>query len=139
MKSVARNHQFLGVNAAMEALARTRSTGEKRLGVFWHTQGSGKTLSMLWFSQKVLRRMPGAWTFVMVTDRRELDEQLHGEFVDSGAVPKGAAVHANDIANLRELLQADHRYVSRSSRSSSARRPNARPTALCRCCQTAPT
>jgi len=111
VKAVARNHQFLGVNEAIEALARIRSTGEKRLGVFWHTQGSGKSLSMLWFSQKVLRRMPGAWTFVMVTDRKELDEQLHGEFVDSGAVPKGAQLHADSAAHLRELLAADHRYV----------------------------
>ena len=55
VKAVARNHQFLGVNAAIEALLEIRSSGEKRLGVFWHTQGSGKTLSMLWFSQKVLR------------------------------------------------------------------------------------
>ena len=40
---------------------------------------------MLWFTQKVLRRIPGAWTFVMVTDRKELDDQLHGEFADAGA------------------------------------------------------
>ena len=66
---VARNHQVLGVNAAIENLHRVRAAGEKRLGVFWHTQGSGKSLSMLWFTQKVLRRIPGAWTFVMVTDR----------------------------------------------------------------------
>jgi type I restriction enzyme R subunit len=55
--------------------------------VFWHTQGSGKSLSMLWFTQKVLRRIPGSWTFVMVTDRTELDVQLHGEFADAGAMP----------------------------------------------------
>ncbi len=54
--------------------------------MFWHTQGSGKSLSMLWFTQKVLRRMPGGWTFVMVTDRTELDDQLHGEFADAGVI-----------------------------------------------------
>ncbi|MCA1707806.1 MAG: DEAD/DEAH box helicase, partial [Actinobacteria bacterium] len=69
VKTVARNHQYLGVNAAIENLVRIRSAGDKRLGVFWHTQGSGKSLSMLWFTQKVLRRLPGGWTFVMVTDR----------------------------------------------------------------------
>ena len=111
VKVVARNHQFLGVNAAIENLHRIRSAGDKRLGVFWHTQGSGKSLSMLWFTQKVLRRIPGAWTFVMVTDRTELDVQLHGEFADAGAIPAEAQVHASSAANLRELLAADHRYV----------------------------
>ena len=47
IKVVARNHQLLGVNSAIENLLRVRSAGEKRLGVFWHTQGSGKSLSML--------------------------------------------------------------------------------------------
>ncbi|MHB1599161.1 MAG: HsdR family type I site-specific deoxyribonuclease [Acidimicrobiales bacterium] len=111
VKVVARNHQFLGVNAAIEHLQRVRAAGEKRLGVFWHTQGSGKSLSMLWFTQKVLRRVPGAWTFVMVTDRTELDLQLHGEFADAGAITPEAQVHATSAANLRELLAADHRYV----------------------------
>jgi len=111
VKSVARNHQVLGVNASIENLIKIRSTGDTRLGVFWHTQGSGKSLSMLWFTQKVLRRLPGAWTFVMVTDRTELDQQLHGEFADAGVISKEARVHAESSAHLRELLQADHRYV----------------------------
>ncbi|MFG3301445.1 HsdR family type I site-specific deoxyribonuclease [Micromonospora chersina] len=111
IKVVARNHQFLGVNAAIENLRRVREADGKRLGVFWHTQGSGKSLSMLWFTQKVLRRIPGSWTFVMVTDRTELDVQLHGEFADAGAIPAEAQVHASSAAHLRELLAADHRYV----------------------------
>ncbi len=111
VKSLARGHQYFGVNAAIAALERIRETGEKKLGVFWHTQGSGKSLSMLWFTQKVLRRIPGKWTFVMVTDRKELDEQLHGEFADSGAINREAAVHADSSEHLRELLGADHRYV----------------------------
>jgi type I restriction enzyme, R subunit len=111
VKSVARNHQVLGVNDSLAELERIRAAGEKRLGVFWHTQGSGKSLSMLWFTQKVLRRVPGGWTFVMVTDRKELDEQLHGEFIDGGAVSREADVHAETASHLRELLRADHRYV----------------------------
>lgn len=111
VKVVARSHQYHGVNAAIENLHRVRAEGDKRLGVFWHTQGSGKSLSMLWFSQKVLRRIPGAWTFVLVTDRTELDVQLHGEFADAGAIPAEAQVHARDTKHLRELLAADHRYV----------------------------
>jgi len=66
---------------------------------------------MLWFTQKVLRQVPGKWTFVMVTDRTELDTQLHDEFADAGAIPAEARVHAESIAHLRELLTADHRYV----------------------------
>ncbi len=111
IKTVARNHQYLGVNSAIANLHKVRSTGDKRLGVFWHTQGSGKSLSMLWFTQKVLRQVPGGWTFVMVTDRTELDTQLHGEFADAGAVSPEADVHASTAAHLRELLAADHRYV----------------------------
>ncbi len=111
IKAVARNHQVLGVNAAIENLFRIRSEGETRLGVFWHTQGSGKSLSMLWFTQKVLRRVTGGWTFVMVTDRTELDDQLHGEFADAGVISREARVHAQSSDHLRELLQADHRYV----------------------------
>ncbi|EYR65023.1 DEAD/DEAH box helicase [Actinotalea ferrariae CF5-4] len=111
IKVIARSHQYYGVNAAIESLHRARAEQDKRLGVFWHTQGSGKSLSMLWFTQKVLRQVPGKWTFVMVTDRKELDTQLHGEFADAGAIPAGADVHAESIAGLRELLAADHRYV----------------------------
>ncbi len=107
-KLLAQNHQVLGVNAAMRAL-RDERTREGRLGVFWHTQGSGKSLSMLFFTQKVLRREPGNWTFVMVTDRAELDDQLYGEFKDAGAVE--GHVQATSSAHLRQLLGEDHRYV----------------------------
>ena len=110
VKVFAKNHQFLGVNNSLEALRELKER-EGRLGVFWHTQGSGKSLSMLWFTQKVLRKEPGNWTFVLVTDRRELDEQLYGEFADSGVVTTGRQVHAETSAHLRELLGQDHRYV----------------------------
>ena len=111
IKITARSHQYLGVNAAIENLHRARAEQDQRLGVFWHTQGSGKSLSMLWFTQKVLRHVRGTWTFVMVTDRTELDTQLHGEFADAGAIPPESRVHADSIAHLRELLAGDHRYV----------------------------
>ena len=111
IKVMARSHQYLGVDAAIENLHRTRAEQDKRLGVFWHTQGSGKSLSMLWFTQKVLRQIAGNWTFVMVTDRKELDVQLHDEFADAGAIAPEARVHAESVTHLRELLAADHRYV----------------------------
>ncbi|MCY4433197.1 MAG: type I restriction endonuclease subunit R [bacterium] len=110
VKALAKNHQFLGVNSSLEALQEV-AVREGRLGVFWHTQGSGKSLSMLWFTQKVLRQEPGNWTFVMVTDRAELDEQLYGDFADCGVVTAGQQVHAETSAHLRELLGQDHRYV----------------------------
>ena len=110
VKVFAKNHQFLGVNNALAALRELKER-EGRLGVFWHTQGSGKSLSMLWFTQKVLRKEPGNWTFVLVTDRKELDEQLYEEFVDSGVITTGQQVHAGSSAHLRELLRQDHRYV----------------------------
>ncbi|MGI9098108.1 MAG: HsdR family type I site-specific deoxyribonuclease [Solirubrobacteraceae bacterium] len=108
VKALAQNHQVLGVNAALRAL-RSERTREGRLGVFWHTQGSGKSLSMLFFTQKVLRREPGNWTFVMVTDRSELDDQLYGDFKDAGAA--GGHVQATSSSHLRRLLAEDHRYV----------------------------
>ncbi len=108
VKVLAQNHQVLGVNAAMRAL-RDDATRDGRLGVFWHTQGSGKSLSMLFFTQKVLRREPGNWTFVMVTDRAELDDQLYGEFKDAGAID--GHLQARSSAHLRRLLGENHRYV----------------------------
>lgn len=108
IKVFAQNHQVLGVNAAIRAL-RDERTREGKLGVFWHTQGSGKSLSMLFFTQKVLRREPGNWTFVMVTDRAELDNQLYGEFKDAGVV--AGHLQAQSSAHLRQLLGEDHRYV----------------------------
>ena len=110
VKALAKNHQFLGVNKLLEAL-RELELREGRLGVFWHTQGSGKSLSMLWFTEKVLRKEPGNWTFVLVTDRKDLDEQLYETFADSGVITAGREVHAETSAHLRELLGQDHRYV----------------------------
>ncbi len=109
VKKLAKNHQYLGVSNALEGLRRI---GEDpgRLGVFWHTQGSGKSLSMIFFAQKVLRKEPGGWTFVLVTDRRELDRQLYGEFKSAGAIV-GVETQATSSDHLRELLAEDHRYV----------------------------
>ena len=67
-KIVAKNHQFLGVRNAIEAV-RNIDRNQGQLGVFWHTQGSGKSLSMVFFCQYVTRKVPGNWTFVVVTDR----------------------------------------------------------------------
>jgi len=109
VKLVAKNHQYLGVKNAIDALIKARDSAG-RLGVFWHTQGSGKSYSMIFFSQKVLRKMPGNWTFVIVTDRKELDEQIYKNFARAGAVTEQEA-HAASAEDLRRLLKEDHRYV----------------------------
>jgi type I restriction enzyme R subunit len=108
-KLVAKNHQYLGVNKAIEKVQRIRNN-QGRLGVFWHTQGSGKSYSMVFFAQKVLRKIPGNWTFVVVTDRHELDDQIYGTFVSSGAVTE-ERTQADSGEQLRQLLREDHRYV----------------------------
>lgn len=109
IKLVAKNHQYLGVKNVIDALVKARDSAG-RLGVFWHTQGSGKSYSMIFFSQKALRKMPGNWTFVIVTDRKELDEQIYKNFARAGAVTEQEA-HAASAEDLRRLLKEDHRYV----------------------------
>ena len=114
IKKVAKNHQYLGVNKAIAQMIRLREAGDeeaaRRLGVFWHTQGSGKSLSMVFFTQKILRKHPGKWTFVIVTDRTELDDQIYKTFTATGAIT-GVEVQAASGEHLRQLLTQDHRYV----------------------------
>jgi type I restriction enzyme R subunit len=110
-KKLAKNHQFLGVNRAVAAVDRIAET-RGRLGVFWHTQGSGKSLSMLYFAQKILRTKAGNWTFVIVTDRVELDDQIAGTFAACGAITKERdEVQAQTREHLKELLQGNERYI----------------------------
>ncbi len=109
VKVVSKNHQYLGVGNAMDALREIKRR-KGRLGVFWHTQGSGKSISMIFFSQKVLRKVPGNWTFVLVTDRQELDDQIYGTFESAGAITEGRC-QADSSRDLRRLLTEDHRYV----------------------------
>ncbi len=113
IKLLARNHQYLGVNNALARMQELRTAPREergKLGVFWHTQGSGKTMSMVFFSQKVLRKIPGNWSFVIVTDRDDLDEQAYKEFLYAGVVTE-KRMRATGSAHLRQLLGEDHRYV----------------------------
>lgn len=113
VKILGQNHQYLGVNNAIASMLEARDRGHGRAGVFWQTQGSGKSFSMVFFSQKILRRMAGNWTFVVVTDRVELDDQIAKTFKATGAVSEaeGDQCHASSGAHLRELLRGNHRYV----------------------------
>lgn len=110
-KIIAQNHQFLGVNNAIAAMLAARKEGHGRGGVFWQTQGSGKSFAMVFFAQKVLRKVPGDWSFVVVTDRVELDEQIARTFAACGAVSDANASHASSGENLKELLSGNNRYV----------------------------
>ena len=112
-KMLAQNHQVLGVNKAIPALLEARAAGHGRGGVFWHTQGAGKSLSMVFFAQKILRHIEGNWTFVVVTDRVELDDQIAKTFKATGAVSEHESriCHAGSGAELRDLLRGNQRYV----------------------------
>jgi len=108
-KIITKNHQFLGVNNAIESFKRIESN-KGRLGVFWHTQGSGKSFSMIFFSQKILRKFGGNYTFVIVTDRKELDQQIYDNFNYCGAVTE-LEVHAESRNHLKQLLRENHRNI----------------------------
>lgn len=81
-----------------------------RLGVFWHTQGSGKSYSMAFFAQKVRRKVPQSFTFVVMTDREDLDDQIFRTFVGCG-VANEKTPRAGSGDELKELLQQSHRFV----------------------------
>jgi type I restriction enzyme, R subunit len=111
LKILAKNHQYLGVNSALLALQEAKANRGK-LGVFWHTQGSGKSFSMVFFAQKVHRKVSGNWSFVVVTDRDELDSQIYTTFARTGAVSEPEdQVRADSAVGLKQLLQEDHRYL----------------------------
>ena len=110
-KIIGQNHQFIGVNNAIRAMLKAREEGHGRGGVFWQTQGSGKSFSMVFFAQKVLRKIPGNWTFVVVTDRVELDDQIAKTFAACGAAGDAKNSHAQSSAHLREMLSGNKRYV----------------------------
>ncbi|GHO56071.1 type I restriction endonuclease subunit R [Ktedonobacter robiniae] len=108
-KIIARNHQYLGVNNAIEILKHRKEYDDK-LGVFWHTQGSGKSYSMVFFVQKVHYKLKGDWTFLIVTDREDLDKQIYQTFKNANVV-KGNETHARGGKHLQQLLKENHRVI----------------------------
>lgn len=111
VKIVARNHQFLGVNRAIQAV-KDRRAREGKLGVFWHTQGSGKSYSIAMLTQKIHRKLGGNFTFLICTDRLDLDGQLYGTFAGCGLVNNDKEqVRAGSGKQLQELLGLHKPYV----------------------------
>lgn len=110
-KILARNHQFLGVNRAVEAV-RDRKKRKGKLGVFWHTQGAGKSYSMVFFSRKVHRKLGGNFTFVVLTDREDLDTQIYKTFAGCGVVDNDKSpCRASSGTHLGRLLGEHKSHV----------------------------
>ena len=110
-KILARNHQFLGVNRAIEAVCDRKSRNGK-LGVFWHTQGSGKSYSMVLFTRKVHRKLGGNFTFLILTDRDDLDTQIYKTFAGCGVVDNDRdPCRAASGEHLAELLAQHKSHV----------------------------
>ena len=106
-KKIAAYHQYHAVNKAVTSTLRAASpAGDRRVGVIWHTQGSGKSLSMVFYAGKLIAQpeMENP-TLVVLTDRNDLDDQLFGTFSACRDILRQTPAQATDRENLRELLR----------------------------------
>lgn len=110
IKIIAKNHQYLGVNNLMESVKR-REELKGKLGVFWHTQGSGKSYSMVMFVRKVRRKLLGNFTFLIITDREDLDEQIHKTFVRSEVIGDKEECQPGNAWQMRDFLSGNKPMV----------------------------
>ena len=112
VKIVAQNQQVLGVNRAMDAIRERKERGGK-LGVFWHTQGAGKSYSMVFFTRKVHRRIGSNFTFLILTDRDDLDTQIYKTFAGCRVVDNDKSrCRAGTGVELRAFLEEHNKaYV----------------------------
>ena len=111
-KILARNHQYLGVNQAVE-MYRNRQYLNGKLGVFWHTQGSGKSYSMLFLAQKIRRKFEGSPTFLVLTDRDELNKQISDTFENCGLLGnvKAKKFIASSGEDLKSKLKGNPSFI----------------------------
>jgi type I restriction enzyme R subunit len=109
-KIIAQNHQFIGVNKAYDTFLK-REELQGKLGVFWHTQGSGKSFSMIFYVRKIFRKQTGNFTFVVVTDRDDLDGQIYRNFLHTGTVTKAEAAQPKNSEEMRNFLGQNKRLV----------------------------
>ena len=98
------------MNRAYETFLR-REELKGKLGVFWHTQGSGKSFSMIFYARKIFRKQTGNFTFVVVTDRDDLDGQIYRNFLHTGTVTKAEAAQPKDSEEMRKFLGQNKRLV----------------------------
>lgn len=110
IKIIAKNHQYLGVNNLIESV-KDRKALQGKLGVFWHTQGSGKSYSMVMFTRKVKRKIEGNFTFLIITDRDDLDTQIHKNFVRTEVIGDKEECQPKNGAQLREYLQTNKSFI----------------------------
>ena len=111
VKIVARNHQFLGVNKAVESV-ENRKKREGKLGVFWHTQGSGKSYSIAFFARKIRRKSGGNFTFLILTDREDLDTQIYKTFAGCGLADNDKdPCRASSGVHLKSLLSQHKSFI----------------------------
>jgi type I restriction enzyme R subunit len=107
VKVIAKNHQYLGVNNAIKSL-QEKEGKQGKLGVFWHTQGSGKSYSMIFFTRKVTRKVAGNWSYLIVTDRKDLDDQIFRNFIETETLPNVRNLHKNKYRpGSREALRKE--------------------------------
>ena len=110
VKIIAKNHQFFGVNNLMQSVVKRKEL-QGKLGVFWHTQGSGKSYSMVMFARKVKRKINGNFTFLIITDRDDLDTQIHKNFVRTEVIGDKVECQPKNSSQLREYLQSNKEFV----------------------------
>lgn len=108
IKKVAAYHQYYSVQKAVEQTIRATHAkdGDRKIGVIWHTQGSGKSLSMVFYSGQIITHpQMGNPTIVMLTDRNDLDDQLFGTFGNCVGLLRQTPVQANSREHIKELLK----------------------------------
>ena len=115
-KIIARNHQVLGVNRVIARLLSSdpsiqAEVAAGQLGVFWHTQGSGKSYSMVFLTEKIHRKISGKYTFVVITDRTELDDQIASTYTHTGCANSRTDQAKNSEALRKMLRDQNRRYV----------------------------
>ena len=104
IKKVAAYHQYFAVNKAVKhTIEAASTTGDKRAGVIWHTQGSGKSLTMVFFAGKIVQELDNP-TLVLLTDRNDLDGQLFGTFSKCNELVRQTPKQAQDRDDLKKLL-----------------------------------
>lgn len=105
-KLIAKNHQFFGVNNTYNAFLH-REERNGKLGVFWHTQGSGKSYSMVMLARKIKHKCTGNFTFLIVTDREDLDTQIYKNFLRTEFITDKDKVQPANSKKLREELKTN--------------------------------